>query len=91
MSGTWNTWKLDMMMSGGKLMTKDWRADIRDIASLDDVDPGEMMIYLRHQFLTSAKDLLKSHHKDDREMGNYCSEVAERLQDTIDFFLPGSA
>jgi hypothetical protein len=62
----------------------DWRSDIAGLSSLDDCDPVELMIYLRHQFLLSAKDLVKSKHEDEVDFAKQCSMTAENLQKAIE-------
>jgi hypothetical protein len=64
----------------------DWRANIKDHNTLDDLNPIELMIYLRHQYLESAKDLIKSNHKDDVSYGIQCSMTAENIQHAIETF-----
>ena len=62
----------------------DWRANIKEHDTLDDCDPVEIMIYLRHQFLVSAKDLVKSKYEDERYFAHTCSRAAENLQKAIE-------
>ena len=62
-------------------------ADIKNFDSLDDIDPMELMIYVRNQFLTAAKDLtVKTKHQDDKAFGEVCCNIAEKLQEAIDIF-----
>ena len=69
-------------------MTKqlDWRADISGCESLYDVDIYEMLIFLRHQYLESARDLILRNNKDrgDVETGHRYCEVAEALQQAFE-------
>lgn len=67
-------------------MNNDWRANIADCKSLDDLDPVEVMIYLRHQMLCAAKDLVKSSNKEDNKIGINCSMTAESLHQAIENF-----
>lgn len=46
---------------------KDWRADISEVSSLYDVDMIEMMIFLRHQYLSAAKNMVR--HPDCNGLG----------------------
>lgn len=62
----------------------DWRADIRLINNLYDIDPWEQMIFLRHQYLLFAKDLINSDDIGDQELGEECCEVAEALELAIE-------
>jgi len=59
---------------------KDWRADVSKIDNLYDVDPMCMMVFLRHQFLLTAKDMAD----DDTDFGDQCCEVAEAIQSAIE-------
>jgi hypothetical protein len=63
------------------MMSSDWREDISDINSLYDIDPLQMMIFLRHQYILVAKDMLD----DDWEgMGLEACQVAEALETAIE-------
>ena len=65
----------------------DWRADITGHDTLDDLDSIEVMTYLRHQYLISAKDLVKDipqRCRDDLMIGIRCSVAAESLQLAIE-------
>lgn len=56
---------------------KDWRAEIKDIDNLYDIDPLQIMIFIRHQYLQTAKDMLN----DDWDgLGIETCQVAESLQ-----------
>lgn len=48
---------------------KDWRTDISEIDSLNDCDPYELMIYLRHMYLDAAKDLISCENEEDKLWG----------------------
>lgn len=67
-------------------MTIDWRSNITEFDSLDDLDLVELMNYLRHQYLCAAKDLIKSHHSDDVIIGEQCSMAAEHIHQAIEDF-----
>jgi hypothetical protein len=65
---------------------KDWRDNIKGIDSLSDLDPTEVMIYLRHQYLETAKDLIlcKGAGAGDIEFGNMSLNAALGMQQAID-------
>ena len=67
---------------------KDWRTDISDFDSLNDLDPYELLVYLRHMYLVTAKNLMNSWHEDDRRIGHDCSAVAENIQSAIEAVYP---
>ena len=59
----------------------DWRADMSEIDNLYDCDPVQLLIFLRHQYLLCAKDMLD----DDWDgLGNEVCEVVESLQAAIE-------
>lgn len=62
----------------------DWLSDISKLSSLDDINPLNMMIYLRHQYLTSAKSLIKNY--DTIKYAIACSEAAENIQSALEVF-----
>ncbi len=62
---------------------KDWRTDISGHDSLYDLDPAQVMIQFRHQYLSSAKDLM---FDDPSFSDNFCM-VAEHLQAAIELQL----
>lgn len=64
-------------------MNKDWRADLSDCSNLYDIDPLSNMIFLRHQYLETAKDLLKN-QEDWDGMGQASIKVAEHIQEAIE-------
>lgn len=61
-------------------MNKDWRADMSKIDNLYDCDPCCLLVFLRHQYLETAKDMAD----DDTDFGDMCCEVAEAIQEAID-------
>jgi len=62
-------------------MSSDWREDISGLDSLYDIDPLQMMIFLRHQYILTAKDMLD----DDWEcMGVEACQVVEALEAAIE-------
>lgn len=64
---------------------KDWRANVRNHDTLYDLDPLEVMVLLRHQYLESAKDLLSPKRTgEDVEYGLRFAKIAELLQDAIE-------
>lgn len=63
-------------------MIKDWRNDISEINNLLDLDPVQVLISFRHQYLASAKDMLDDESWND--MGLEACEVAEALQAAIE-------
>lgn len=65
----------------------DWRANISDIDNLYDVDPAQMLVFLRHQFLVSAKDMACD-EEEWSDMGQDCAKAAESLQDALDALMP---
>ena len=65
-------------------MKKDWRADIRKLNTLHDLDPREVMVFMRHHYMDSAKSLIKSSFLEDQNIGLSCSEVAEALEFAIE-------
>ena len=62
----------------------DWRADIKGHDTLYDIDPVEMMVFIRHEYLTCAYDLINSEHADDRAMAEESLDVAIALQQAIE-------
>jgi len=67
-------------------MKTDWRSIITDFDSLDDLDSVEVMIYLRHQYLDAAKDLINRSDPDDSFLGHKCSMAAEHIHQAIEDF-----
>lgn len=63
-------------------MIKDWRNDISDVDNLLDVDPAQILVSLRHMYLTSAKDMLDDESWGD--MGEECCSVAEVLHEALE-------
>lgn len=62
----------------------DWRANIGDIDSLYDVDYIEMMIFLRHQYLLAAKDMMVNADHDGLGLTDDCVRVAMSLDVAIE-------
>lgn len=60
----------------------DWRSKISEFDTLDDLDPLELTIYLRHQYLKAAKDLIK--HPNDKQFAFWCTEMAMSYQAVLD-------
>lgn len=67
-----------------KTKPRDWRDNIEGIDSLSDLDIWEVMIYMRHQFLRSAKDLCKCKDAHDREFGSLVLSQALHLTVALD-------
>jgi len=66
-------------------MKPDWRANISDHDSLYDLDPVQIMILLRHQYLEAAKDLTPDDNDPrDQRTGDMACVVAEALQEAIE-------
>jgi len=64
---------------------KDWRANIKNIDNLYDLDPVQIMVFLRHQYLESAKDLTShGNEEDDVAFGFIACDVVESLQFAIE-------
>lgn len=63
---------------------KDWRQDISDHDTLYDLDPVEVMVFMRHQYLETAKDLLDSKDMDEYNMAIYSCKVAELMEEAIE-------
>jgi len=63
---------------------RDWRSDITGFDSLDDLDPIEVMVFQRHQFLSCAKDLMY----DDPTFADNQLIAALCLQEAIECQLP---
>jgi hypothetical protein len=63
-------------------MTKDWRNDISGIDNLLDIDPAQLLVALRHNYLSAAKDMLDNESWDD--MGEECCAVAETLHAALE-------
>lgn len=64
--------------------TIDWRTDIKNHDSLEGLDSIEIMIYLRHSYLTAAKDLIHRNNGIDSNLGIKFSNVAAYLQAAIE-------
>ena len=62
-------------------MIKDWRNDISGIDNLMDIDPVQILISLRHQYLVTAKDMLDD---DWDELGLETCQVVEALQSALE-------
>ena len=62
----------------------DWRRNIKDIDDLNDIDPLDMLIVLRHNFLECAKDLYCERDDVDFEIGQEALLLAENCQASID-------
>ena len=70
-----------------------WRADVSNIDSLDDCDPLQFLVYIRHSNLSIAKQILFSMEietasKDDVLMFNQCCELVDKIQCAIDIMHP---
>jgi hypothetical protein len=59
----------------------DWRADIKGIDYLYDVDPLQQMIFLRHQYLLTSKDMMSD---DWNGQGLEACKVVEALEAAIE-------
>jgi len=66
------------------MITKDWRADIKKQNSLNDLDPREVMVFMRHYYMDRAKDLIKSSFLEDQNIGLECAQIAEALEFAIE-------
>ncbi len=62
-------------------MILDWRANISDVDSLYDLDPGQVLVFLRHQYLDTAKDMLKDNWDG---LGQECCQVAEAIESALE-------
>lgn len=65
-----------------KQCKSDWRADITGCSSLYDVDYYDAFIFFRHEYLSAAKNLLKS---GSEELSYHAmSEIAEAMQRALE-------
>ena len=62
----------------------DWRADIKGHDTLYDLDPMEVMVFHRHQYLQTAYDLCGREDAGDNAMGEHALSVALILQEAIE-------
>ena len=63
-------------------MIEDCRNDISGIDNLIDLDPVQVLIFLRHQYLVTAKSMLDDEEWED--IGLETCQVAEALQAAIE-------
>lgn len=70
-----------------KIKSLDWRASVQDLSSLYEADPIEVMILLRHTFLSCAINLLRSGEPMDYQIGISACLSAEALQEAIEQFI----
>jgi hypothetical protein len=54
------------------------------VDSLYDLDASQMLIFLRHEYLKAAKDMIKSYSIDDQIFGTDCCQAAEHLESALE-------
>ncbi len=65
-------------------MNKDWRENIQGHSSLYDLDPREVLVFIRHQYLLTAINLHNSADTNERLFAEECCKVAEAIEDAIE-------
>lgn len=58
----------------------DWRTNLSEVSSLADLDPSEVMVYFRHQYLDAAKDLMD----EDPTFAEGLTDMAMLMQEAIE-------
>lgn len=61
-------------------MSNHWRANIKDVNNLYDIDPTDLLIHIRHSYLECAKDLVGTDPDVRDEALKYAMFVDELLE-----------
>ena len=62
----------------------DWRADIRKYSSLYDMDLSDLMVFIRHEYIKTAKDLMKSYNPEDQRFAEKLCQSAEYIEAALE-------